>query len=112
MGLSWFHLCPTQVTLSSCGEIGICIAFDRACLPNTQEPEISQLGSCSSTYRGAFLDASIMPEPLPQFVNVSAHRQADVCVTRHAIKYKISPLDDKLTAAEKRRSGRKHDGWN
>ena len=29
-----------------------------------------------------------------------------------AIKHKVSSLDDKLTAAEKRKSGRKHDGWN
>jgi len=33
-------------------------------------------------------------------------------VTRLAIKKRISPLKDKLTLAEKRRSGRKHDGWN
>ena len=33
-------------------------------------------------------------------------------LTRLAIKYKISPLDERLTAAEKRKSGRKNDGWN
>jgi DNA-binding CsgD family transcriptional regulator len=33
-------------------------------------------------------------------------------LTRIAIKKKISSLSDKLTAAEKRRSGRKNDGWN
>ena len=33
-------------------------------------------------------------------------------VTRLAIKNKISSLKDKLTPAEKRRSGRKNDGWN
>jgi DNA-binding CsgD family transcriptional regulator len=33
-------------------------------------------------------------------------------VTRLAIKYKISSTTDKLTAAEKRKSGRKNDGWN
>jgi DNA-binding CsgD family transcriptional regulator len=33
-------------------------------------------------------------------------------LTRIAIKKKISSLTDKLTAAEKRRSGRKNDGWN
>ncbi len=33
-------------------------------------------------------------------------------LTRLAIKYKISPLDDKLTRAEKRKSGRSNDGWN
>ncbi len=33
-------------------------------------------------------------------------------VTRLAIKYKISTPDDKLSASEKRKSGRKADGWN
>lgn len=33
-------------------------------------------------------------------------------LTRVAIKRRISPLGDKLTPTEKRRSGRKHDGWN
>ncbi len=33
-------------------------------------------------------------------------------VTRLAIKKKISALGDRLTPLEKRRSGRKDDGWN
>ena len=33
-------------------------------------------------------------------------------VTRLAIKHRISPLTDQLTAAEKRKSARKQDGWN
>ena len=33
-------------------------------------------------------------------------------VTRIAIKKRITTLNDKLTTAEKRRSGRKRDGWN
>ena len=33
-------------------------------------------------------------------------------VTRIAIKMRITSLKDKLTLAEKRRSGRKRDGWN
>jgi hypothetical protein len=33
-------------------------------------------------------------------------------LTRIAIKHKISPMDDKLTTSEKRKSGRKNDGWN
>ncbi|MCG8450549.1 MAG: helix-turn-helix transcriptional regulator [Pirellulales bacterium] len=33
-------------------------------------------------------------------------------LTRLAIKYRISSLKDKLTLAEKRKSGRKRDGWN
>lgn len=33
-------------------------------------------------------------------------------LTRVAVKERVSPLNDKLTALEKRRSGRKDDGWN
>jgi DNA-binding CsgD family transcriptional regulator len=33
-------------------------------------------------------------------------------LTRIAIKHGISPLGDQLTLAEKRRCGRKRDGWN
>lgn len=33
-------------------------------------------------------------------------------LTRLAIKNKITKLDETLTAAEKRKSGRKNDGWN
>jgi hypothetical protein len=33
-------------------------------------------------------------------------------LTRIAIKHKISGPEDRLTAAEKRKSGRKNDGWN
>jgi len=33
-------------------------------------------------------------------------------LTRLALKNRISSMRDKLTLAEKRRSGRKQDGWN
>ncbi|MBN2476401.1 MAG: response regulator transcription factor [Pirellulales bacterium] len=33
-------------------------------------------------------------------------------VTRMAIKLRLSSLKDQLTPTEKRRSGRKNDGWN
>ena len=33
-------------------------------------------------------------------------------LTRIALKQRITSMKDKLTAAEKRRSGRKNDGWN
>ena len=44
-------------------------------------------------------------------MNVLGVNKAAV-LTRLAIKYRISPIDDKLTAKEKRLSGRKGDGWN
>jgi DNA-binding CsgD family transcriptional regulator len=33
-------------------------------------------------------------------------------LTRLALKMKVSNMNDKLTTAEKRKSGRKKDGWN
>lgn len=33
-------------------------------------------------------------------------------LTRLAIKLKITDMNDKLTVAEQRKSGRKNDGWN
>lgn len=33
-------------------------------------------------------------------------------VTRLAIKHRVTTMKDKLTPSEKRRSGRKRDGWN
>jgi len=35
-----------------------------------------------------------------------------VILARLAIKHRVSSMKDKLTPAEKRRSGRKNDGWN
>ena len=35
-----------------------------------------------------------------------------VLLARVAIAFGVSPLADKLTASEKRRSGRRGDGWN
>jgi len=33
-------------------------------------------------------------------------------LARLAIQYGVSPMDDRLTPAEQRASGRSHDGWN
>ena len=35
-----------------------------------------------------------------------------VLLTRLALKYRLTSMKDKLTLTEKRRSGRKNDGWN
>ena len=35
-----------------------------------------------------------------------------VLVTRLALKHRITSMKDELTRAEKRKSGRKNDGWN
>lgn len=33
-------------------------------------------------------------------------------LTRLAIKHRVTSMNDQLTTAEKRKSGRKNDGWN
>ena len=43
---------------------------------------------------------------------VSMGTNKSTLVTRLAIKLGISSMKDKLTAAEKRRRGKKKDGWN
>ncbi len=35
-----------------------------------------------------------------------------VLLTRLALKYRITSLKDELTRSEKRKSGRRNDGWN
>ena len=35
-----------------------------------------------------------------------------VLLTRLLIKHRVTSLKDKLTASEKRKSGRRNDGWN
>ena len=35
-----------------------------------------------------------------------------VILTRLALKFRLTSMKDKLTLTEKRRSGRKRDGWN
>ena len=35
-----------------------------------------------------------------------------VLLTRLALKYRITSMKDQLTRSEKRKSGRKNDGWN
>jgi hypothetical protein len=40
------------------------------------------------------------------------HTDKTALLTRLAMKMKISSLSDKLTNSEKRKSGRRNDGWN
>lgn len=47
---------------------------------------------------------------LHAMVRLGVHRGA--LLTRMAIREGVSPLNDKLTALERRRSGRKNDAWN
>ena len=48
----------------------------------------------------------------PRTIFVMLEYNTLAIVTRLAIKHRISSMKDKLTLTEKRRSGRKRDGWN
>jgi hypothetical protein len=68
---------------------------------------------CSVNEIGAILD--IAPSTA---VNHKARLMAKLgkdktaLVTRLAIRHGVSPMDDRLTSAEQRVSGRSNDGWN
>jgi DNA-binding CsgD family transcriptional regulator len=80
-----------------------------------REEQIFRLVSlgCSVKEVGAILD--VAPSTA---VNHKARLMAKLgtdktaLLTRLAIRYGISPMDDRLTPSEQRLSGRSHDGWN
>ena len=80
-----------------------------------REEQVFRLVSlgCSVNEIGAILD--VAPSTA---VNHKARLMAKLgtdkaaLLTRLAIQHGISPMDDRLTPAEQRASGRSHDGWN
>jgi len=62
--------------------------------------------------------AKILKLAVPTVVNHKARAMAKLgtdkaaLLTRLALKHKVTNMSDKLTPAEKRKSGRKNDGWN
>lgn len=62
--------------------------------------------------------AKILKLAVPTVVNHKARAMAKLgtdkaaLLTRLAIKLKVTSMSDKLTTTEKRKSGRKGDGWN
>jgi DNA-binding CsgD family transcriptional regulator len=80
-----------------------------------REKEVIRLVSLGCTVREAAAILKLAPHTVD---NHKARAMAKLgtdkaaLVTRIALKRRISSLRDKLTAAEKRRSGRKQDGWN
>lgn len=80
-----------------------------------REKEVIRLVSLGCTVREAAVILKLAPHTVD---NHKARAMSKLgtdkaaLLTRLAIKLKISSLGDKLSAAEKRRSGRKGDGWN
>ena len=80
-----------------------------------RETEVVRLVSLGCTVKEAAAILKLAPSTVD---NHKARAMAKLgtnkaaLLTRLAIKMRISPLNDKLTLGEKRRSGRKGDGWN
>lgn len=80
-----------------------------------REKEVVRLFSLGCTVHET---ASILKLAPSTVVNHKARAMAKLgtdkaaLLTRLAIKLKVTSMSDKLTPAEKRKSGRKDDGWN
>jgi len=80
-----------------------------------REREVVRLLSLGCTVREA---ASVLRLAASTVDNHKAKAMAKLktnkvaLLTRIAIRERVSKLSDRLTAQEKRRSGRKNDGWN
>jgi len=80
-----------------------------------RETEVVRLVSLGCTVKEAAAILKLAPSTVD---NHKARAMAKLgtdkiaLVTRLALKMRISSMKDKLTPAEKRRSGRRNDGWN
>jgi len=80
-----------------------------------RETEVVRLVSLGCTVKEAAAILKLAPSTVD---NHKARAMAKLgtdkiaLVTRLALKMRISNMKDKLTPAEKRRSGRRNDGWN
>ena len=83
-------------------------------LTNRQE-EVVRLLSLGCTVKEAAAVLKLSPSTVDNHKSAAMKRLGTdklALLTRLAIKMRITSLRDKLTLAEKRRSGRKRDGWN
>jgi two-component system, NarL family, response regulator NreC len=80
-----------------------------------RETEVVRLVSLGCTVKEAAAVLKLAPSTVD---NHKARAMAKLgtdkvaLVTRLALKMRITSMKDQLTPAEKRRSGRKNDGWN
>jgi len=80
-----------------------------------REKEVARLLSLGCSVREAAKVLKLSPHTVDNYcASLMSKLGVDkaALLTRMAIKLRISSMKDKLTLAEKRRSGRKRDGWN
>ena len=80
-----------------------------------RETEVVRLISLGCTVKEAAAILRLAPSTVDNHKSRAMKKMGTdklALVTRLALKMEISSMQDKLTATEKRRSGRKGDGWN
>ncbi len=80
-----------------------------------REREVVRLLSLGCTVREAALILKLAPSTVDNHKAKAMSKLKTnkvALLTRIAIRERISKLTDRLTAQEKRKSGRKNDGWN
>ncbi len=80
-----------------------------------REAEVVRLISLGCTVEEAAAILKLAPNTVDNHKARAMHKLGTdkaALLTRLAIKRRITSLSDRLTASEKRASGRKNDGWN
>ena len=80
-----------------------------------RETEVVRLISLGCTVKEAAAILRLAPSTVDNHKSRAMKKMGTdklALVTRLALKMQISSMNDKLTPTEKRRSGRKGDGWN
>ena len=80
-----------------------------------RQQEVVRLLSLGCTVKEAAKVLKLSPSTVDNHKSAAMARMGTdklALLTRLAIKMRITSLSDKLTTAEKRKSGRKNDGWN
>ena len=80
-----------------------------------RQKEVVRLLSLGCTVKEAAKVLKLSPSTVDNHKSAAMARLGTdklALLTRLAIKNRVTSLNDKLTAAEKRKSGRKNDGWN
>jgi DNA-binding NarL/FixJ family response regulator len=80
-----------------------------------RQTEVVRLLSLGCTVKEAAKVLKLSPSTVGNYKSAAMARLGTdkvALLTRLAIKTRITSLSDKLTTAEKRKSGRKNDGWN
>jgi len=80
-----------------------------------REKEVVRLVSLGCTVKEAAAILKLAPSTVDNHKNRAMAKLGTdkvALLTRRAVKMRLTSLNDKLTTAEKRRSGRKNDGWN